>query len=118
MSTVNPKYLEGNELNTLPQALPKMQPRLWLASGPPASFMLEEWDYFKAPLKTALALTVCPCMCMFRCLIASNTHRPRKLSVTPDGDGDGEDDDGNDEGGDDDDGNGNGDVGDACRLRD
>lgn len=118
MSTVIPKCLECNELNIFPQAMPQMQPRLWLASGPPASFMLERCDYCNAPSKTALALAVCPYMCMFRSLIASNTHRPRKLSVTPDGDGDGEDDDGNDEGGDDDDGNGNGDVGDACRLRD
>ena len=84
-------------MSTLPQAMPERQPRLWLASGPPSSFQLEEEAYAKAPLKTALALARCIYVCMYRCQevtapkLVCSIHRLRKPYVTFDGDGLGDD---------------------------
>ena len=68
----------------LSQAMSGLNPRLWLASGPPASFQLAEGDYAKAPLTTALALAVCMYACMYRCLEVTapeiHVHRLMKLS--------------------------------------
>ena len=109
-------------MKNYPQAMAHLQPRLWLASGPPASFQLKDMSYARAPFKTATALAVCIYVYMYRCMevttlkIVFNIHRLRKFSVTLDGDGDG-DGDGNDDG-DDDDGNDDVDGGDDCHQRD
>ena len=46
----------GMVASHIAKAMRKLQPRLWLASGPPARFQLEEGAYAKAPLKTVLTL--------------------------------------------------------------
>ena len=46
----------GMVASHIAKAMPKLQPRLWLASGPPSSFQLEEGAYAKAPLKTVLTV--------------------------------------------------------------